>query len=1261
MSAADLALPWWLRRRGLMALALVLTLATGAWTLWRYQARSSEMVSRIELMARWQAGQIEMTLSQVVAESRFILSSSFMAEQVLAIRRGDAVAADRLLQRLIDVRHESSPMAVLVVESDGRVLVTNAPLVPGLIGPGTQAAVHAALRTGLPQFTLRTEGQGAGAREQVDLVVPNNSLAEPSNALVVLRMDAQDVLYSRLSEGPWSSDTTTARLWRYGPSGWQPLGPTTEGPEPVQPASAGGQPVGLAGWAENARGQRTLSVARVLRDTDWVLVLTMEEDELLSAVLRDSLGPVLLALLIGWCAVWLRSRTLQSLRETSLAHELATEQQRLQTMALYAAIADGSADIVFAKDLAGRYLLMSPRGLQAYGMTAEALIGKDDRVLPQYRRAEEIMAEDRHILQGGHTLKYEERWSLRPDSPVYQVTKGPLRNAQGQLVGLFGVMRDISEDRRLRAEIDRGDQLRSALMQQAIDAMVVLDNTGWIVEANQAFADLLGYPLETIANWPVWTWDPRFHEASAMTVLSRFLHGDHVFETVLIRADGSPVDTEVKVRSIDVDGRLLFAGICIDITERKRAALAQERVREQLEATVAERTTELRQLNAELQAERDKADQANQAKSVFLANMSHEIRTPMNAIIGLTHLMRREVPAGPLARRLAKVDDAADHLLAILNDVLDLSKIEAGKLGLEQVDFSLDAVLSRIVAMVSDRVRAKGVELVIDTDHLPNFLRGDATRLAQAVLNLLNNAVKFTERGVIVLRCEMLQRDEQGLLARFEVQDTGIGIPLDQQARLFQAFEQADSSTTRRFGGTGLGLAITRRLAELMGGEVGVHSTPGQGSRFWFTARLQRAERLTQERVSLVRGRHVLLADDRPEVRQALQGMLGQLGARVTALASGEAVVDWLGADGAPDECPDLLLLDVDMPGLSGAQTLSAVRQSARCLPVPAIALLPGDVGDLANQARQAGFEGTLPKPVTPSSLLDAMLRVLAVNPAPGSMPLLQVDAQAELIRQHRGRHVLVAEDNPINQEVALELLQLVGLEPELAVDGEQAVAMAATRDYDLILLDMQMPRLDGVSAAQAIRQLHNRRDVPILAMTANAFSDVREVCLAAGMNDHIAKPVEPDVLYATLLRWLGGAPAQPADHAVAESAEPELALRHQVAAVLDRDTGIARLHGEASLYGRVLARFAEHYREGGDAWLSLCDPQADRLDLALHSLRGAASAIGAMEVHAAAETLEQVLEVAQPDAEALAAGQAQLQQALQRLLQHISAEVPSA
>jgi two-component system sensor histidine kinase/response regulator len=220
---------------------------------------------------------------------------------------------------------------------------------------------------------------------------------------------------------------------------------------------------------------------------------------------------------------------------------------------------------------------------------------------------------------------------------------------------------------------------------------------------------------------------------------------------------------------------------------------------------------------------------------------------------------------------------------------------------------------------------------------------------------------------------------------------------------------------------------------------------------------------------------------------------------------------------------------------------------------------------------------------------------------------------------------------------------------------------MAATRDYDLILLDMQMPRLDGVSAAQAIRQLHNRRDVPILAMTANAFSDVREVCLAAGMNDHIAKPVEPDVLYATLLRWLGGAPAHPADHAVPEAAEPELALRHQVAAVLDRDTGIARLHGEASLYGRVLARFAEHYREGGDAWLSLCDPQADRLDLALHSLRGAASAIGAMEVHAAAESLEQVLEVAHPDAEALAAGQAQLQQALQRLLQHISVENPPA
>jgi CheY-like chemotaxis protein len=370
--------------------------------------------------------------------------------------------------------------------------------------------------------------------------------------------------------------------------------------------------------------------------------------------------------------------------------------------------------------------------------------------------------------------------------------------------------------------------------------------------------------------------------------------------------------------------------------------------------------------------------------------MSHEIRTPMNAIIGLAHLLWRD-SRDPLQReRLGKVDAAAKHLLQVINDILDLSKIEAGKLELEDAEFSLAQLLSRSLEMVGPQARDKGLQLLVDTDHVPDRLRGDPMRLSQALLNLLANAVKFTAHGWVRLRCELLQEQAGRLQIRFEVQDTGEGIAPEHQAGLFNAFAQADNSTTRRHGGTGLGLALTRRLAAKMGGEVGVNSTPGQGSRFWFTA--------------------------------------------------------WLGA---------------------------------------------------AHDAAEAEAESSPPDSA----------------PAP--------DANERMLRQrHAGRRVLLAEDNSINQEVAVTLLQAAGLEVDCADDGAAAVAMALARPYDLILMDMQMPVMDGLAATRAIRASAGTQ-MPIVAMTANAFDDDRAACLAAGMNDHAAKPVDPEALYATLLRWL--------------------------------------------------------------------------------------------------------------------------------------------
>jgi two-component system sensor histidine kinase/response regulator len=405
-------------------------------------------------------------------------------------------------------------------------------------------------------------------------------------------------------------------------------------------------------------------------------------------------------------------------------------------------------------------------------------------------------------------------------------------------------------------------------------------------------------------------------------------------------------------------------------------------------ATDVTRTREaerrLREINEQLRQALERAEAGSRAKSMFLSNMSHEIRTPMNAIIGFTHLMHREIDDPVQSERLRKVSDAADHLLRIINDILDLAKIESGRLRLESTDFSLADVLSRVTMLVSDEARAKGLELVIAPTDVPDRLHGDPTRLAQALLNLLGNAIKFTERGVVRLSVVSTEQKLPHLTLRFDVHDTGIGIEPAQLDALFMPFQQADGSTTRRFGGTGLGLAITKRIAELMGGAVGADSTPGAGSRFWFTARL-------------------------------------------------------------------------------------TVQSPARAV-APAA-----------------------PQPVEPS----------------GGAP------------HWHGARVLLAEDNRVNQDVAVELLRTFGIVPDVADDGAQAVQMARAGHYDLILMDVQMPRLDGLQATRELRNGQDALAVPIVAMTAGAFAEDRKASLAAGMNDHIAKPIELSALHAVLRRWL--------------------------------------------------------------------------------------------------------------------------------------------
>ena len=688
-----------------------------------------------------------------------------------------------------------------------------------------------------------------------------------------------------------------------------------------------------------------------------------------------------------------------------------------------------------------------------------------------------------------------------PDDEVGALQRGI--NAMG-----VRIEQRTREQRAAREALLASETRLRRVVESSMIGIFFWDVSGAVVEANDAFLEIIGYDRDDLRAGRVdWSHLTPPEEAPAdRHAIAQLLETGRCasYEKHYIRKDGTWVPVLIGGALLN-DSNEEGVAFIVDLSERKQA-------------------------EADRQA-RHEAEAASTAKSEFLANMSHEIRTPMNAILGMSYLALRSGLNPQQHNYIRKVHASAESLLGIINDILDFSKIEAGKLDMEFIPFSLADVMDNLGNLVGLKAEEKGLEvLFVEPLDLPAMLVGDPSRLGQVLLNLGNNAVKFTEHGEVVVSIEVLDRNDASAYLRFEVHDTGIGMSVEQQQRLFQPFTQADASTSRRYGGTGLGLTISRHLVRLMGGELEVDSAPGQGSRFYFSVRFGlQAGSPEQARAALheasMHGVRALIVDDNACAREVLAQMAAAFGMKTDVAVDGLDALRQVALADARDEPYELVLLDWKMQGMDGVECARALSQRERARhPTPTVMMLTAFSRSDVQQrlsAERIDVRALLTKPVTPSTLFDACVAALGL-PVRRSTRIEQRE-ESMLIHRTRlsGARILLVEDNAFNQELALDVLGEAGIVARVAANGQEALAALEGERFDAVLMDCQMPVMDGYAATRALRQHTQWRDLPVIAMTANTMVGDRDKALAAGMNDHIAKPINVDDLFATLARWI--------------------------------------------------------------------------------------------------------------------------------------------
>ena len=892
-------------------------------------------------------------------------------------------------------------------------------------------------------------------------------------------------------------------------------------------------------------------------------------------------------------------------------------------------ILNSVSDGLFGLGMDGKISFVNPAACVLLGYTEEEFIGKlmhaqvhyaypDGSDFPRLQCPMYLSSQDGKA----RTVDTEVLWHKDGTAiPVEYSTTPVLKD--DQVVGTVVSCRDITERKKAEIKLKESQESIQKVLESAPVGLAIID----LVNAkpllvNRAMSDIFGLDYDKAL------------DLNTSTIYANPDDRNKVLQTMRERGRVDNLELLFKKQRTDQSFWAVFSMIPIQYLDTKAVIVSFIDV------------TETKELQIEIEKSRDLAEGAARAKADFLANMSHEIRTPMNAIIGFSGLAMKTDLDKKQRDYIRKIQQSGTHLLGIINDILDFSKIEAGKLSVEQTEFELEKMLENVSNLIAEKATNKGLELVFDIGKgTPNYLVGDPLRIGQVMVNYSNNAVKFTEQGEIVIGIRVEEETDENVLMRFSVRDTGIGLTEEQIGKLFQSFQQADTSTSRKFGGTGLGLAISKKLAILMGGDVGVESEYGKGSTFWFTARLGKG--IARARKFLpnpdLRGRRMLVVDDNEMSRIVLSEMLTGMTFSVKDVASGKAALEEIRSAADADQPYDVILLDWQMPEMDGIETARAIRELP-ISPLPHMVMVTAyGREEVLKEASLAGLEDVLIKPVNSSTMFDTMVQVLGGTCDETPDEDQQAAPLAQNLNTIKGSSILLVEDNEFNQQIASELLTDAGFNVDIAADGRISIEMLNKRLYDIVLMDMQMPVMDGVTATKEIRKDERFKDLPILAMTANVMEADMEKCREAGMQDHIGKPIDPDELFGKLLKWVKPrkveevreATETPLKEAAKEEPKPaKQAKQDDLPEIpgLDTKLGLKRVMGKKTFYVEMLKKYIDNQGQApAQIRQSLDAADYATAERQAHTAKGVSGNIGATTLQGMAAALEKAIKDKSP------------------------------